>query len=364
MRSEVMFAETQRANPFKWNVEWGDLRDASVLGLIASNMVVVVWALIEKWNLAFLMSVYWAQSVIIGIFWFFTIVTYKNAYKKYTEDPFELPDKLNTFSRLGIGLFFLLHFGGFHLGYMVFLLSHAPFAKKTFEFPVSAFVIFTGLFFVNQLILSIKFARKSEHKPANISKLMGFPYARVIPMHLTIILGGWVSGKGFNPQFTLLFFLALKTAADVIMHVQQKKGFADEPLNMSVGNIAPYLISVPKSDQVVLSDGKVVSLKGKDELAKKLKSIRALPLEVQAEVYEKLLTREEQHEQKQAKVKCQCARANRFKGKGVVEYAKRHLKLTGTTSSGTKVHYVCPETSKKWIREGYTLTAYQDKPKQ
>ncbi len=87
-------------------------------------------------------------------------------------------------------------------------------------------------------------------------------------------------------------------------------------------------------------------------------------LEVQTEVYKKLLTGEEQHKQKQAKVKCRCARANRFKGKGVVEYAKRHLKLTGTTSSGTRIHYICPETGKKWTREGYTLTAYQDKPKQ
>lgn len=356
-----MFAETQSLISFKGNLEWGDLRDTSVLGLIASNMVVIVWALIENWNLSFLMLVYWAQSVIIGIFWFYTIVTYKNAYRKYTEDPFELPDKLNEFSRLGLGLFFLLHFGIFHLVYFVFLLAPTTLEQKAFEFPLWPFVIFTGLFFINQLILSIKFATKSEHKPANISRLMSFPYARVIPIHLAIMLGIWVSEKGFNPRFTLLIFLALKTAVDVIMHAQQKKGFADEPLDMSVGDVVPHLISVPSSTQVVLSDGKVVSLKGRDELAKKLKSMRTLPLEVQAEVYNKLLTREEQHEQKQAKVKCQCNRANRFKGKGVVEYAKRHLKLTGTTGGGTKVHYMCPDTGKKWIREGHTLTAYQDK---
>jgi hypothetical protein len=361
-----MFSETQIANPFPftWNLEWEDFRDTSVLGLIASNIVVMVWALIENWNLGFLILVYWAQSVIIGICWFYTIVTYKNAYRKYTADPFELPDKLDAFSRLGLGLSFLLHFGIFHFGYIAFLIPIVPFLKETYEFPLLAFVIFAALFFINQLIWSIKFARKSEHKPANIVKLMGFPYARIVPIHLTIILGGWASETRLSPRLALLIFLTLKTVVDVFMHVQQKKGFADEPLNLSSDNVVPHLISLPKSAQVVMSDGKVVSLKGREELAKKLESIKGLPLEVQAEVYNKLVTREEPHEQKQAKVKCRCGRANRFKGKGVVEYAKRHLKLTGTTSGGTKVHYMCPETGKKWTREGHTLTAYKDKPRQ
>ncbi|MHC4112524.1 MAG: DUF6498-containing protein [Planctomycetota bacterium] len=361
-----MFTESQIENPFTftWNLEWGDFRDVSVLGLIASNIVVIVWALIENWDLGFLLLVYWAQSVIIGIFWFYTIITYKNAYRKYTEDPFELPEKLNEFSRLGLGLFFVIHFGFFHFVYFIFLLAPSRLEQRAFEFPLLAFVIIAGLFFINQLNWSIKFAGKSEHKPANIGKLMGFPYVRIIPIHLMIMFGGLVAERGLNPRLVLLIFLTLKTVADVIMHVQQKKGFADEPLNMNAEDVVPHLISVPKSVQVVLSDGKVVSLKGKDELAKKLKSIRSLPLEVQAEVYNKLLTREDQHEDKQAKVTCQCDRANRFKGKGVVEYVKRHLKLTGTTGGGTRVYYMCPETGKKWTREGYTLTAYKNKPGQ
>jgi len=349
-----MFAETQNPIQFKWNLKWHDLHDTSVLGLIASNMLILVWALLEKWDLVFLMWVYLAQSLIIGFFWFFTIVTYKNAYRKYTKDPLELPNRLNAFSRLGVGLCFLFHFGFFHLGYTFFLFANTDFTKETFEFPVTAFAIFAAFFFANQLVLSIRFARKEAHKPANIAKLMVFPYARIIPMHFTIILGGWASEKGVNPQLSLLIFLALKTAADVIMHIQQKKGFADDPPG---ANVVPHLISTPKSDQAVLPGGRVISLEGKDELAKKLKSIENLPAEVQAEVYKKLMTKDKQRQQKQPKVKCQCDRANRFKGKGVIEYAKRHLKLIGTTTSGTKVHYICPQTGKRWIREGHTLTA-------
>jgi len=42
---------------------------------------------------------------------------------------------------------------------------------------------------------------------------MFFPYARIIPMHLTIIFG-MLLGKG-----AIVLFLTLKTLADMIMHV-------------------------------------------------------------------------------------------------------------------------------------------------
>ncbi len=50
----------------------------------------------------------------------------------------------------------------------------------------------------------------------NIGTIMFFPYARVIPMHLTIVIGGHFT-KG--SQGALILFLALKTIADLIMHM-------------------------------------------------------------------------------------------------------------------------------------------------
>jgi len=44
---------------------------------------------------------------------------------------------------------------------------------------------------------------------------MLLPDARILPMHLTIILGGALGGDGAG---VLLVFGALKTAADVLMH--------------------------------------------------------------------------------------------------------------------------------------------------
>ena len=48
----------------------------------------------------------------------------------------------------------------------------------------------------------------------NIGTLMSLPYARILPMHLTIVFGGLFFG-GIG---AFLLFGALKVVADVIMH--------------------------------------------------------------------------------------------------------------------------------------------------
>lgn len=45
--------------------------------------------------------------------------------------------------------------------------------------------------------------------------LMLLPYARIVPMHLTIILGSTLAG---DSALALLLFASLKTGADVLMH--------------------------------------------------------------------------------------------------------------------------------------------------
>lgn len=86
-----------------------------------------------------------------------------------------------------------------------------------------------GVFLVYQCF-SFFYNRKwvDKRKP-NIGKMMFFPYARIIPMHLTMIFGGWMSFGGFGGKMTLLLFMLLKTGADAIMHVVEKKGFGDKP---------------------------------------------------------------------------------------------------------------------------------------
>ena len=48
---------------------------------------------------------------------------------------------------------------------------------------------------------------------------MFFPYARIVPMHITIVIGGAFLAN----QAALFMFLALKTIADIAMHVSEHR---------------------------------------------------------------------------------------------------------------------------------------------
>jgi len=77
-------------------------------------------------------------------------------------------------------------------------------------------VLFGGIVFFVDHLFSFRYNRERDQKKIqNLGRLMAFPYARVVPMHLVIVLFGvFLSGA-----LPLLVFLGLKTLADVIMHV-------------------------------------------------------------------------------------------------------------------------------------------------
>ncbi len=190
--------------------------DLSLWALIASNLVTIVWALIGGWPLAIIIWVYWSQSVTIGILWFFKILT----LKEFSTKGFTINDKAveaTTSTKIRTAFFFLAHYGFFHFVYAIFLLGDF----KTARIQTISFM--AGLFLVYQCF-SFFYNRKWEGKQKpNIGKMMFFPYARIIPMHITILFGGILSGG----KMILALFMLLKTFADVIMHVVEKKGFGD-----------------------------------------------------------------------------------------------------------------------------------------
>jgi hypothetical protein len=192
--------------------------DLSLWALIVSNLIVIVWALIEGWQFAIVVWIYWAQSVSIGILWFFKILTLKEFSTKDVEFN-EKAIEATTGTKIRIAFLFLAHYGLFHLGYAFVLFMECKPVR------IGPILFIAGLFLVYQCF-SFFYNRKWEGKrKPNIGKMMCFPYARIIPMHIIILFGGILSGG----KMTLALFMLLKTFADVIMHVMEKKGFGDDP---------------------------------------------------------------------------------------------------------------------------------------
>ena len=98
----------------------------------------------------------------------------------------------------------------FHYCYYIFLIKevHDPVILDT------SFWIRIAAFAVNQFG-SYRYYRDIDRQGTpNIGTLMFTPYMRIIPMHITIIVGHQFIGS----TMTLLLFGGLKTLADVGMH--------------------------------------------------------------------------------------------------------------------------------------------------
>ena len=157
--------------------------DASLKALVVSNLIIIIWALIEGWSVGIVMWSYWSQSVSIGILWFFKILCLKEfSTKRFTIN--DKPVAATAQTKMQVAFIFLVHYGMFHLCYGGGLRSLYQAIKPATIFPI-AFLFFGYECF------SFLYNRKWDDKSKpNIGKLMFFPYIRIFPMHLSFIVGG------------------------------------------------------------------------------------------------------------------------------------------------------------------------------
>ena len=195
----------------------------SVWSLLISNLLIALFTIIEKQSVLNVLWVYWFQSVIIGVFNFFKILS----LKEFSVDGLKMNNKLLTTSKAAkasVATFFLFHYGFFHFVYAIFLFSFFSMGGILNGKIDTTFILLTSLiFFVNYLMEFIFTLRREQSTVQSLPKLMMAPYKRIIPMHLTIILSGFVMvGGAFSttdPNITiLLIFIGLKTFMDLVTH--------------------------------------------------------------------------------------------------------------------------------------------------
>jgi hypothetical protein len=187
--------------------------DTSVWSLVLVNGIALVVALVGGWQLADLMVVYWIQSVMIGTSYFFRML----GLKKFSTASFTINNRAvdpTPATKRHTAFFFLAHFGAFHVAYLVFIFEDAPGAFH----PDFGLAVCTIAFAINHYF-SYRYHREVDRRGTpNIGTLMFTPYFRIVPMHLTIVFGAMALG-----QTGLLLFGALKTTADVGMHVVEHR---------------------------------------------------------------------------------------------------------------------------------------------
>lgn len=190
--------------------------DWSALALVATNLLTIAIAVYQKWNPGTVMWIYWGQSIIIGAFNAVRMWTLQN----FTTDGLKMNDQPvapTTGNKRFVAIFFMVHYGFFHLVYAIFLISMA---KLTPHDILPILVCVAGFLVNHWFSYSYNMANDSARK-LNLGTMMFFPYARIIPLHITIITGLMLS----KTTWALVLFLSLKTVADLIMHAVEHRAF-------------------------------------------------------------------------------------------------------------------------------------------
>ncbi len=185
-------------------------KDQSFWSLLIINVAIIVYYLCYNTGFKTLVWIYWAQSVLIGVFTFLQLATVRT-----------LKSGSITFNNTAVGndkkgrgclsAFFAVHYGFFHLGYFIFIFTITD-LKEAFDWTL--FELSVGAFALDQLWNFLRMKEWEKTHKVNGGVIFFLPYARIVPMHLTILLPKFI---GFIPQLGL--FLVLKMFADLLMHV-------------------------------------------------------------------------------------------------------------------------------------------------
>jgi hypothetical protein len=204
----------------------------SVRLILLVNLVPLLGIVLFGWSLLELLLLYWSESAAIGFYMLAKLFVFMwMAGPNYIKEnviskPSGILGKILGMSFM-LG-FFTIHFGGFMLGHLFFILvllspPDASFGSiiSPIWFGALAFFLSHGVSFVGNYLIG------KEYKKTDVGKLMLAPYSRIVVMQVAIILGfaltAWMIPLGIPPIGPLLIIIAAKTLADVGGHVREHK---------------------------------------------------------------------------------------------------------------------------------------------
>jgi len=214
-----------------------EFKRISVIAIIITNLIPIYGVLFMGWQVFPVIFLYWIENVIIGI---------SNVLKMLLSSPGSPGQWVAKFFMIP---FFCVHYGMFTLVHGIFILVFfGGYMKSGSPMPgISDLLNLIGSLQIGGAVLALMLSHtvsfitnyigNGEYKQASLSDLMAQPYGRVIILHLTIMIGGFLMMALGSPVVGLVFLIVLKTFIDIKTHLKQ------------------HTITVPKkADAVVITD--------------------------------------------------------------------------------------------------------------
>ena len=195
----------------------------SALVLILANLGPVYGVLFLGWKVFPIIFLFWLENLVIGAL---------NVFRMLLADPGNKPLWL---LKLFIVPFFCVHFGLFTFVHGIFVMGFfggmfrtgAPFPDGDIilgfirEYQLGWAII--GLAASHAISFALNYVGEGEYLKANPIKLMQQPYGRVIVLHITILVGGFLVTILRSPIVGLLLLVALKISLDLRSHLREHR---------------------------------------------------------------------------------------------------------------------------------------------
>jgi len=202
---------------------WRQSEDRLSLGmLLAMNLIPLGGAIFAGWDVGFILLVYWAENVVIGVINVAKLAMAQGGTGRF--DPACIP----------MIPFFMVHYGMFCFGHGVFVLvlsqgglqgaGFDPFTalpqrlKGELLIPVIGLAISHGVSFFQNYI------GKGEYRERSAAAQMLAPYGRIVILHVVILFGGFVVMLLGSALPLLILLVLIKIVIDLALHARSHGG--------------------------------------------------------------------------------------------------------------------------------------------
>ncbi|MBN2346455.1 MAG: hypothetical protein JXO51_08680 [Candidatus Aminicenantes bacterium] len=194
----------------------------SALALVAANLVPLYGVLALGWTVGPILLFYWSENLVVG---FFNVLKMARAQGSVANSRTTLNGRPVTMDSRGcLIFFFIVHYGIFTLAHGVFVIALFQPRGENLLWEIIPALLF--LFASHGYSFFRHFIHGGEYRTVPFTRLFWQPYRRVIIMHLTIILGGFLVQALDSPLGVLLVLVALKILIDLMAHGWEHRGDA------------------------------------------------------------------------------------------------------------------------------------------
>ncbi len=216
--------------------------------LVAVNLALLAGVFALDWNVFDIVFLYWAENLVIGVINVMKMLTaHHDPFAGMTDSDGQplVRDRsarlartvANVGTKLFIVPFFIIHYGGFCAGhgFFIFVLF-----REVGEFTgdlkdavpelltAGLLLSLAGLAASHLYSFFTNYLGSGEYRRTTPMELMARPYGRIVALHITIIVGGFLVVALGDPKPMLVVLVILKTGVDLAMHGRERQKYQDD----------------------------------------------------------------------------------------------------------------------------------------